>query len=61
MGSPLFDKVTVYRDTIEGNTCTLEIIAHNNSKVNVYVDKVLLRGKEFSGYPFLDHIDDLRC
>ncbi len=41
-GSPLFDKVVL--KTGEGRTFT--IIANNNSKKNMYIEKVMLNGKE---------------
>lgn len=48
IGSPLFDRVEWTHS--KGK---LEIISHNNSKENVYIQKSTINGKEFSN--FLDH------
>lgn len=42
-GSPLFDKVTI----AVGGERTMELIAHNNSATNKYINKVTLNGKEY--------------
>ena len=34
---------------------------NNNSKENVYIDKILFNGEELYDYPFLDHIYNLKC
>jgi len=50
VGSPLFNSLKFKHEN-----GTLTIIAHNNSKENVYVEKSLINGRPFS--LFLDHFD----
>ncbi|NLR93504.1 GH92 family glycosyl hydrolase [Flammeovirga agarivorans] len=54
VGRPLFDEVEVKLEN--GNT--FEIVAHNNSYSNKYIDKVLLDGVQLNE-PFIDHKDIL--
>lgn len=58
LGSPAFDRIKISRNN---NTCVLSINVHNNSPSNVYVQRVLLNGEPLSTFPFIDHIDHLRC
>jgi len=50
VGSPLFDKVSITRD--DGSVTV--IAAYNNTKENVFVQKVAVNGKTLDK-PFLDH------
>lgn len=58
LGSPAFDRITIRRNN---GLCTLTIIVHNNSVENIYVQNVLLNGKTLSTFPFIDHIQHLKC
>ncbi|CAF3147808.1 unnamed protein product [Rotaria socialis] len=58
LGSPAFDRITIRRNN---GQCTVTIIAHNNSAENIYVQRVLLNGKLLSTFPFIDHIEHLKC
>eukprot|EP00004_Rigifila_ramosa_P011900 TRINITY_DN2549_c0_g1_i1.p1 TRINITY_DN2549_c0_g1~~TRINITY_DN2549_c0_g1_i1.p1 ORF type:complete len:761 (+),score=153.82 TRINITY_DN2549_c0_g1_i1:22-2304(+) len=48
--SPLFDSVTVHLP--KGD---LQIIAHNNSETNVFVERVTLNGVDLVSFPFIEH------
>jgi len=50
IGSPLFERAEVKMD----NGHTLRVIAHNNSRENVYVQSLKINGKEWS-QPWLRH------
>ncbi|CAF4598610.1 unnamed protein product [Rotaria sp. Silwood1] len=58
IGSPAFDRIKISRNK---NKCILLINIHNNSPKNIYVQRVLLNGKILSTFPFIDHINDLKC
>ena len=58
IGSPSFDNITISRN---GGACNLSINVHNNSPTNLYVERVLLNGKILSTFPFIDHINHLKC
>ncbi|CAF1573665.1 unnamed protein product [Rotaria sordida] len=58
IGSPAFDRIKITRNK---NECILLINVHNNSPTNIYVERVLLNGKILSTFPFIDHINDLKC
>ena len=58
LGSPAFDRITIVRNN---GQCTLSIVVHNNSPTNVYVDHVLLNGSPLATFPFIDHIEHLKC
>ncbi|CAF3805447.1 unnamed protein product [Rotaria magnacalcarata] len=58
IGSPAFDRIKITRKNTE---CVLLINVHNNSPTNIYVERVLLNGKILLTFPFLDHIDHLKC
>ncbi|CAF4768312.1 unnamed protein product, partial [Rotaria sp. Silwood2] len=58
IGSPAFDRIKISRNK---NQCNLLINVHNNSPTNIYVERVLLNGKILSTFPFIDHINDLKC
>jgi len=52
MGSPIFDDVTIHME----NGKTLEIIAHNNSEKNIYIQSATLNGKAWNK-PWFSHAD----
>lgn len=52
IGRPMFDKVTINLE----NGKKFTIIAHNNSRENKYIHKIVLNGKELSK-PFFNHSD----
>ena len=58
IGSPAVDRITIRRNN---GQCILTIIIHQNSVENIYVERVLLDGRLLSTYPFIDHINHLRC
>jgi predicted alpha-1,2-mannosidase len=58
LGSPAFDRITIRRNN---GQCTLSIIVHNNSAENIYVEHVLLNGDKLSTFPFIDHVEHLKC
>ncbi|CAF3303526.1 unnamed protein product [Rotaria socialis] len=58
IGSPAFDRIKITRKNTE---CVLLINVHNNSPTNIYVERVLLNGEILLTFPFLDHIDHLKC
>ena len=58
LGSPAFDKITIQRNN---GQCTLSILVHDNSPQNVYVKRVLLNGQPLSTFPFIDHLEHLKC
>jgi predicted alpha-1,2-mannosidase len=58
IGSPAFDRITIHRNN---GQCTLSIIVHDNSEENIYVERVLLNGETLSTFPFIDHVNHLRC
>ncbi|CAM4886496.1 unnamed protein product [Rotaria socialis] len=58
IGSPAFDRITIRRNN---GQCILTIIVHDNAQKNTYVERVLLNGEILSTYPFIDHINQLRC
>ncbi|CAF1581615.1 unnamed protein product, partial [Rotaria sordida] len=58
IGSPAFDRIKITRNK---NECILLINVHNNSPTNIYIERVLLNGKILSTFPFIDHINDLKC
>ena len=55
MGTPLFPKATMYLDP-QDRTKKCEIIAHNVSRPNIYVQSVTVNGKKLTE-PFLHHGD----
>jgi putative alpha-1,2-mannosidase len=52
MGSPIFDDVTIHME----NGKTFEIIAHNNSEKNIYIQSATLNGKAWNK-PWFSHAD----
>jgi putative alpha-1,2-mannosidase len=58
LGSPAFDQVTIHR---YNGQCTLSINVHNNTHENVYVRRVLLNGNPLPTFPFIDHVEHLKC
>ena len=58
LGSPAFDRITIRRNN---GQCTLSVVVHDNSPTNVYVDRVLLNGDPLSTFPFIDHVEHLKC
>ena len=58
IGSPAFDRIKISRNKGE---CILTITVHNNSPTNIYVERVLLNGEILSTFPFIDHINHLKC
>jgi predicted alpha-1,2-mannosidase len=58
LGSPAFDRISIRRNN---GQCTLSIVVHNNSPDNVYVENVLLNGDKLSTFPFIDHVEHLKC
>lgn len=55
IGTPLFPKATIYFDP-KDRSKSFQIIAHNVSKRNIYVQTMKLNGKELTE-PFLHHAD----
>ena len=45
LGSPIFDEIALKLESGQ----TLEIMSHNNSDENVYVERVLFNGHELEG------------
>jgi predicted alpha-1,2-mannosidase len=58
IGSPAFDTIKISRNN---GSCILSINVHNNSETNIYVERVLLNGESLSTFPFIDHINHLKC
>ena len=58
IGSPAFDNIKISRNK---GSCILSINVHNNSPTNIYVERVLLNGNILSTFPFIDHINHLKC
>jgi predicted alpha-1,2-mannosidase len=52
MGSPLFSQVTLHM----GNGKTFEVVAHNNSEKNIYIQSATLNGKTWNK-PWFSHSD----
>jgi predicted alpha-1,2-mannosidase len=59
IGSPLFDKVIIHLDSIYYSGKTFTIIARNNSKENVYIQKAFLNGKPFNDLK-IKHFDIIK-
>ena len=58
IGSPTYDRISISRNR---GACHLSINVHNNSATNLYVERVLLNGANLSTFPFIDHINHLKC
>lgn len=58
IGSPAFDQISISRNR---GTCQLIIKVNKNSPDNIYVERVLLNGEPLATFPFIDHIDHLKC
>ena len=46
--SPVFNEITIQLDKVYSKGGTFKIIAHNNSKENIYIQSALLNGKVFN-------------
>ena len=58
IGSPTFDRIEINRNQ---GQCTLSIVVHNNSPLNIYVERLLLNGNDLRSFPFIDHVEHLHC
>ncbi|CAF0764417.1 unnamed protein product [Adineta ricciae] len=58
IGSPTFDRIKVSRNQ---GRCNLLINVHENSPSNIYVQRILLNGEPLTTFPFIDHINHLKC
>jgi len=53
--SPVFEKASIKRLTIDGGICNFVMETKNLSEKNIYIDYIEINGEKIDSYPFLDH------